>query len=45
MTVKSLMLGVAAAALAATAAAADPITLRVQTHYATEHPTGKQLAE
>jgi TRAP-type mannitol/chloroaromatic compound transport system substrate-binding protein len=30
--------------LAATSALADPVTLRVQTHYATEHPTGKQLA-
>ena len=45
MTAKTLMLGVAAAALAATAVAAEPVTLRVQTHYATEHPTGKQLAE
>ncbi len=44
MKAKSLMLGVAAAAVAASAAVADPVTLRVQTHYATEHPTGKQLA-
>ncbi len=33
------------AALAANAASADPVTLRIQTHYATEHPTGKMLAQ
>ncbi len=38
------VLSTAVLAAVATAAAADPITLRVQTHYATEHPTGKQLA-
>ena len=38
------VLSTAVLAAAATAAVADPITLRVQTHYATEHPTGKQLA-
>lgn len=32
-----------AAALMAMSAAADPVTLRIQTHYATEHPTGKML--
>lgn len=35
----------AAAALLAQAALAAPVTLRIQTHYATEHPTGKRLAE
>ena len=39
------ILGVAGAtALFAAAAVADPVTLRVQTHYASEHPTGKALA-
>jgi TRAP-type C4-dicarboxylate transport system substrate-binding protein len=40
---------VAASALAAVASGAvaqdDPVTLRIQTHYATEHPTGKMLAQ
>ncbi len=44
MTLKSITMLAGATALAATAALADPVTLRVQTHYATEHPTGKQLA-
>ena len=35
----------AVAAVAATAAVAEPVTLRIQTHYATEHPTGKMLAQ
>ncbi|QDC08678.1 TRAP transporter substrate-binding protein [Oceanicola sp. D3] len=33
-----------AAALMAGAVSAEPITLRIQTHYATEHPTGQALA-
>lgn len=44
MKMTNLMVSVGAAALMATVAAADPVTLRIQTHYATEHPTGKQLA-
>ncbi len=35
---------VALTAIAAVQAAAEPVTLRVQTHYATEHPTGQALA-
>ncbi len=31
-------------AFAAVQAVAEPVTLRVQTHYATEHPTGQALA-
>ncbi len=45
MNFKPLMMAAGAAALAATSALADPVTLRVQTHYATEHPTGKMLAQ
>ena len=44
MKLKSLIMSAGATALMATTAMADPVTLRVQTHYATEHPTGKQLA-
>ncbi|AAV95687.1 TRAP dicarboxylate transporter, DctP subunit, putative [Ruegeria pomeroyi DSS-3] len=44
MSLKFIYVAAGAAALAATTALADPVTLRVQTHYATEHPTGKQLA-
>jgi len=33
-----------ATALMVSTAAADPVTLRIQTHYATEHPTGQLLA-
>ncbi|GGE58416.1 TRAP transporter substrate-binding protein [Actibacterium pelagium] len=44
MTLKLITMLAGATTLAATAALADPVTLRVQTHYATEHPTGKQLA-
>jgi TRAP-type mannitol/chloroaromatic compound transport system substrate-binding protein len=44
MSFKSLSVLAGATMLAATSALADPVTLRVQTHYATEHPTGKQLA-
>jgi TRAP-type mannitol/chloroaromatic compound transport system substrate-binding protein len=35
----------AATALIAGGAMAEPVTLRIQTHYATEHPTGKFLAQ
>jgi len=44
MNLKKSMLVTAVAAAVSTAAIADPITLRVQTHYATEHPTGQMLA-
>ncbi len=44
MNLKTLFVTVGATAMLAAAASADPVTLRVQTHYATEHPTGKQLA-
>ena len=45
MNLKTLFATVGAGAVMATAAMADPITLRIQTHYATEHPTGKMLAQ
>lgn len=45
MKLKSVLMTAAATALVATAATADPVTLRVQTHYATEHPTGQLLAQ
>lgn len=45
MNLKSIFVTAGATALMATTAMADPVTLRVQTHYATEHPTGKQLAQ
>jgi TRAP-type C4-dicarboxylate transport system substrate-binding protein len=45
MKAKSLLTTVGAMALMATSALADPVTLRIQTHYATEHPTGKMLAQ
>ncbi|MEQ8293259.1 MAG: TRAP transporter substrate-binding protein [Roseovarius sp.] len=41
----NLLMTAGAVALTAASAMAEPVTLRVQTHYATEHPTGKQLAE
>jgi len=44
MKLNKVLTSVGALALAATAATADPVTLRIQTHYATEHPTGKMLA-
>ncbi|WP_408636261.1 TRAP transporter substrate-binding protein [Primorskyibacter aestuariivivens] len=31
--------------MTAMAAVAEPVTLRIQTHYATEHPTGKMIAQ
>ncbi len=45
MTIKSALMGASAAALLAVSASADPVTLRIQTHYATEHPTGQMLAQ
>jgi TRAP-type mannitol/chloroaromatic compound transport system substrate-binding protein len=45
MNFKSILMGTAAAAMLAGTAGADPVTLRIQTHYATEHPTGKFLAQ
>jgi len=45
MNLKTIFVMAGATALAATTALADPITLRVQTHYATEHPTGKAYAQ
>lgn len=43
MKYTSTLMAAGAAALMAMSAAADPVTLRIQTHYATEHPTGKML--
>ncbi|WP_281683609.1 TRAP transporter substrate-binding protein [Thalassobaculum salexigens] len=45
MKITSFLFTAGTAALMAASATAEPVTLRVQTHYATEHPTGKQLAE
>ncbi len=45
MKLSKILMTAGAAALLAGAASADPITLRIQTHYATEHPTGKRLAQ
>ncbi|MDM8166784.1 TRAP transporter substrate-binding protein [Roseovarius sp.] len=45
MKITSFLMTAGAAALMAASATAEPVTLRVQTHYATEHPTGKQIAE
>ena len=45
MTFKSMLMATAAAALVAGAASAQSVTLRIQTHYASEHPTGQFLAE
>ena len=45
MKAKSLLTTVGAMALMATSALAEPVTLRIQTHYASEHPTGKMLAQ
>ena len=44
MTLKPLLTSTAAAALLATGALGQEVTLRMQTHYATEHPTGQALA-
>ena len=45
MKITSFLFTAGTAALMAASATAEPVTLRVQTHYATEHPTGKQIAE
>ena len=45
MKMKSLLMGAAAAMAFAAPALAQETTLRIQTHYATEHPTGKMLAQ
>ncbi|MDV7271580.1 TRAP transporter substrate-binding protein [Thioclava sp. A2] len=45
MKLTSFMIAAGATALMATTALADPVHLRIQTHYATEHPTGKMLAQ
>lgn len=44
MTFKSLLTTAAAIGVAAAPAFAQEVTLRMQTHYATEHPTGQMLA-
>jgi TRAP-type mannitol/chloroaromatic compound transport system substrate-binding protein len=44
MNLKSTLMMAGATALIAMSAVAEPVTLRIQTHYATEHPTGKMLA-
>ncbi|MDC1381801.1 TRAP transporter substrate-binding protein [Octadecabacter sp.] len=44
MKLKTLLMSAAAGAMIASAAVAQDVTLRIQTHYATEHPTGKMLA-
>ncbi len=44
MKLKSLVMSAAAAMIAVPALAQD-VTLRIQTHYATEHPTGQMLAK
>jgi TRAP-type mannitol/chloroaromatic compound transport system substrate-binding protein len=45
MKLNTLFTTAAATALLAGAAIAEPVTLRIQTHYATEHPTGQRLAQ
>ncbi|MHA6262552.1 TRAP transporter substrate-binding protein [Arenibacterium sp. CAU 1754] len=44
MKLTSILTTAAAAAMMAGTAMAQDVTLRIQTHYATEHPTGKMLA-
>jgi TRAP-type C4-dicarboxylate transport system substrate-binding protein len=44
MKLKTLFITAAAGAVLASAAVAQDVTLRIQTHYATEHPTGQMLA-
>ncbi|WP_293449954.1 TRAP transporter substrate-binding protein [Planktotalea sp.] len=44
MKLKTLLMSAVAGATLASAALAENVTLRIQTHYATEHPTGKMLA-
>ena len=45
MKIATMMMTAAAAALLAGAASAQDVTLRIQTHYATEHPSGKLAAQ
>ena len=45
MKLKPLIMTAVAGATLASAAFAQDVTLRIQTHYATEHPTGKMLAQ
>jgi len=45
MKTKSALLSAALAAVVAVPATAQEVTLRIQTHYATEHPTGQRLAQ
>ncbi|MDA8907528.1 TRAP transporter substrate-binding protein [Planktomarina temperata] len=45
MNLKPLLMTAVAGATLASAAFAQDVTLRIQTHYATEHPTGKMLAQ
>ncbi|MDA7429537.1 TRAP transporter substrate-binding protein [Primorskyibacter aestuariivivens] len=45
MKFTSTILAAGALAMTAMAAVAEPVTLRIQTHYATEHPTGKMIAQ
>ena len=44
MKLTTLFISAAAGAALASAAVAQDVTLRIQTHYATEHPTGQMLA-
>lgn len=44
MKLKTLLMSAAAGVALTSAALAQDVTLRMQTHYATEHPTGKMLA-
>jgi TRAP-type C4-dicarboxylate transport system substrate-binding protein len=44
MKLKTLLMSAVAGVTLAGAALAQDVTLRMQTHYATEHPTGKMLA-
>lgn len=44
MKFKTLLMSAAAWIALTSAALAQDVTLRIQTHYATEHPTGKMLA-
>ncbi|EPX78668.1 TRAP transporter substrate-binding protein [Salipiger mucosus] len=45
MSLKLFLKGAALAAVAATPALSQEVTLRIQTHYATEHPSGKMAAQ
>ena len=45
MKLKSFLMTAAAAMAIAAPALADKVTLRIQTHYSSEHPTGKMLDE